>query len=503
MKIRLKTLVTVLLSCQLVLLPSIHCADAPSGLEQLEASLARDLKWVNYPPAPWVLPMEPQSADPVLDVAIVGSGMAGLAAAFGLLKEGVDNIALFDENPQGNEGPWLNFARMKVLRTHKSYMGPAMHVPSLTFHAWYNAVHGVDAWKQLKAIPTAVWMDYLVWYRQVLKLPVENDMHVLSLQPSGDLLELTLEQYGQVKSIKARKVVLATGRGGFGGFEIPEVVKKIPKQFYAHSGEKIDSSTLKDKRIAVIGCGASGFDAAAFALESGALKVDLLLRKRQVPNLNKFSEFSLPGITYGFYNLPDEMHFEFMRMAFENGIPPPKDALIRVQKAANFKVIANTPIDSLRIVKNEIMIDTWQGPKRYDYMLLGTGFSVDGSQRSELSAIFDKILLWKDVLPLTSTYPKLGRFPYLGSHFEFLEKVPGTAPYLKNIYCFNYGAAMSHGLIAADIPCISIGASRLSEGIAADFFVQDCQKYLKLIDETAEPIFNPDDFPFLKGIKGL
>jgi len=493
----LKSLGTLLITFQIALTSVLNSYESPQDLDQLEGLLIRDLKRINYPPAPWIIPLDTSSTDPVLDVAIVGSGMAGMAAAFGLLKEGIQNICLFDENPQGTEGPWLTYARMKVLRSHKSYMGPALNVPNLTFHAWYNALYGSDAWKQLKSVPTPIWMDYLKWYRKVLKLPIENDAHLLTLRPSGELLELTYEQLGQIKSLKARKVVLATGRSGFGGLEIPDIVKKIPKTFYAHTGEKIDFEVLKDKRIAVIGSGASAFDAAAFALEHAALKVDLLLRKAQVPNVNKFGEFSQPGITRGFYNLPDALHFEFLHLAFENGTPPPKDALIRVQNATNLQVIPNTTIDTLCIEDNEVAIETSQGPKRYDFLLLGTGFSVDGTQRPELSAIIDQILLWSDCLPQTSLYPKLGRFPYLGPHFEFLEKNPGSAPYLKNIYCFNYGASMSHGFITGDIPCISIGAARLAEGIAADFFVMDSQKYLKGIQDSTTPIFNPSDFPFL------
>jgi hypothetical protein len=61
---------------------------------------------------------------------------------------------------------------------------------------------------------------------------------------------------------------------------------------------------------------------------------------------------------------------------------------------------------------------------------------------------------------------KLAQFPYLGPHFEFLKKEPHSAPFLENIYCFNFGAFMSHGRISGDIDVIHSGIERLAEGIA-------------------------------------
>ena len=80
-------------------------------------------------------------------------------------------------------------------------------------------------------------------------------------------------------------------------------------------------------------------------------------------------------------------------------------------------------------------------------------------------------MLWKD--RIGNIAPKLGRFPYLGSSFEFCEKTPGDAPYLKHIHCFNYGAFLSHGRISGDIDCIDLGIKRLSQGIAAGLFLKD------------------------------
>ena len=81
----------------------------------------------------------------MLDVAIVGAGQGGLGTAFGLLRERISNIQVFDRNHQGLEGPWVTFARMITLRTPKHITGPDYGVASLTPRAWYEAKYGVAA----------------------------------------------------------------------------------------------------------------------------------------------------------------------------------------------------------------------------------------------------------------------------------------------------------------------------------------------------------------------
>jgi len=55
-------------------------AGAPEGLEALNRRVARELELLTLPAAPWV-PESSVAGEPVLDVAIIGAGMAGLAAA--------------------------------------------------------------------------------------------------------------------------------------------------------------------------------------------------------------------------------------------------------------------------------------------------------------------------------------------------------------------------------------------------------------------------------------
>ena len=67
----------------------------------------------------------------------------------------------------------------------------------------------------------------------------------------------------------------------------------------------------------------------------------------------------------------------------------------------------------------------------------------------------------------------LSNFPYLADDFTFREKQPGRAPWLRNVYCFNYGASASLGKVSGDIPGISEGAAWLARDMAATLYAED------------------------------
>ncbi len=244
---------------------------AAKGLAALEAQLQQDLEFLELPAKSWVPERTFQSA-PVRDVVVIGAGMCGLAALAKLQFTGISNVVAYDAAPAGLEGPWITFARMETLRSPKTLHGPALGLAQLTFRAWFTAQWGKEAWQALDKIPKAQWMDYLIWYRKVLNLPVHNNVRVTSIAQAGDLIALDLEG-AETERVYTRRLVLATGRSGLGGFAVPDFLQGIDRQFWAHSADDIDFTALKGKRIAVIGAGASSMDNAATALEQGAAAV--------------------------------------------------------------------------------------------------------------------------------------------------------------------------------------------------------------------------------------
>jgi|694.fasta_scaffold15405_9 cation diffusion facilitator CzcD-associated flavoprotein CzcO len=468
----------------------------PQNLEMLESQISHDLESINFPEADWI-----ENGERALDVAIIGGGMAGLAAGFSLKRLGINKLKIFDACTTGHEGPWGTYARMKTLRSTKGLTGP-VDVPSLTFRAWYEARHGYDSWQTLGKIPTEMWMDYLKWFRKVLTLPVENEAKLISIEPNGTLLKLKMAQRGQVEEYFTKKLVLATGRAGFGGVIIPSVMNGVPKEYYAHTNEMIDFEALKGKRLGIIGAGAAGFDAAATALEKGAEWVDLLIRRSSLPYINKFASITYSGFTEGYNYLKDEDKLRMISIGIEAGATPPVESLIRIAHFKNVKLRKNVYLHQIHRQDGQIQVETNRGIFNYDYLILATGYCIDGSQQPELQPLMPLIKLWGDQASVfskdVSSKPYYRNFPYLGFSFEFLEKKEGTAPFLKNIHCFNFAATLSHGLLSSDIPGIGAGAARLARGIAKDFFTHDSEKYIERLKNYSREEFQEENFDFIE-----
>lgn len=95
----------------------------------------------------------------------------------------------------------------------------------------------------------------------------------------------------------ARKVVLANGIDGSGRWDVPEIIRsQVAPHLYAHTHDPINFDTLAGKRIGILGAGASAFDNAIVALESGASEAHLFFRREQYPILIHFGGDYLPAI---------------------------------------------------------------------------------------------------------------------------------------------------------------------------------------------------------------
>lgn len=460
-------------------------------LEELNARVRQDLEYLNFPPANWSPKTPNVDGKPVSDVVIIGGGMCGLVAWFAMTRAGIRNMRIIDRAPKGREGPWKTFARMETLRSPKILLGPALGMASLTFRAWYTARYGFPAWEELFRIPRPMWMDYLDWYREVLSIPVENDTHVTRIVPREDgLLELEIDN-GNQPSIITRKLVMATGRDGLGAAEIPDFVSGMQRgKSWAHSSDEIDFDALKGKRVVVIGVGASAVDNAAEALENGAGEVRLLARRKKMPTINKLMGIGSYGVTAGFPEISPEWRWRLMDYSTRQQTPAPHNSTLRVSRHANAFFHFDCCIASMKEEGGEVVITTTNGRVfRTDFVILGTGFTVDPLARSELEPYKDKIACWEDRItpPAEEANPGLGRFPWLDDDFSFTEKEPGTAPWLKDIHCFNYGATMSLGKVSGDIPAISEGALWLARGVSARLFIRDIDHHWEALLAYEKP----------------
>lgn len=469
---------------------------APIGLAALEARLQQDLEWLDLPANPWVKPRTEQG-QPVLDVAIIGGGMAGMAVAAELRHLGVQ-ARVFDQAPQGFEGPWATTARMQTLRSPKQLTGPALGLPALTFRAWFEAQFGLQQWQQLDKIPRLQWADYLRWYRKALKLDVRNEHRVAGVQPRADgVVQLTVENNGAAQVVYARHVVLATGRDGLGGPWVPDFARQLPRELWAHSADGLQDDWFAGKRVAVIGGGASAMDSAATALEAGARQVDLLIRRAELPRINKGKGAGNPGMTHGYWRLPDAWKWRLRNYLNTQQVPPPRGSTLRVSGAANSRFLLNSPIDSVQAnTQGSVTVRSGQATLEYDFLVFATGFRTNLQLRPEFAGFAPHIRVWRDrfVAPAGEEDAELAELPDLGTRFEFLEKVPGACPGLEHIHCFSYPAALSYGAVSGDIPAISEGAKRMAQGLVSQLFSDDIELHFEAMQNHADPELLGDEW---------
>lgn len=461
-----------------------HDRPRPEPREDHEAALAalgdrvREDLAATDPRTSW---SDPEDAD--VAVAIAGGGQAGLATAFALRRAGVGSVTVIDDQPAHRVGCWDDYARMHTLRSPKHMRGIELDCPSLHVQRWFEARYGEDAWESIDLVPRLDWHDYLLWYRQVLELPVRHDTRVEGVSApaaDGGPFRLTLSDGTE---LTARRVVFALGLDGGGARTMPGFVAALPEHVRAHTADPIDFAALAGKRVAVLGGGASGFDNAACALEAGAADVQVHMRRTEVPNENPLRWMEFPGMQDHFADLDDEDRWAFG--VFNGGLPqPPTQASIwRCMEHANFELVMGSPWQSVEWVPAEgagapegsgddaegdgfVRIVTAGGREvEADYVIAATGYRVDLSARPELAEFVDDIALWSDVHDWAKG--AMAACPYLGDGFQFTPK-EGAPGYIGRLFHLSTGARASMGVAGNQLSGIHAGVRRVARRVAAD-----------------------------------
>lgn len=456
-----------------------------SALEALAAAARREWDMLAYPAAPWVDGVTAPDGTAALDCAVVGAGQFGLAVTAALRRERIERVLCLDAAPEGREGPWVTFARMQMLRTPKHLTGPDLGLPSLTFRAWWEAQHGAEGWERLFRIPRTAWMDYLVWYRRTLDLPVRNGWRLVSVEPAGaGLLALGFATQGGPRRLFARNLVLALGASGAGETALPPVMQGLPAGRALHANAGFDPAILRGERVAILGAGASAFDMAIAALEAGALGATVCARRPAMPRANPRRWMESAGYLAHYADLPDAVKWATMAHLLAIGQPPPRPTWERARALPGFALRLGFPWESCRWTGSAVAVAGGGQRLEADRVIAATGMRVAMEEVPALARIAAHAARWRDRFtpPPGAENPRLGAAPYLAADATFQERVPGEAPWLARIAWGGAGMNLSLGPVAASNSGMKFVLPRVVEGVRRRLFLdQQAADWARLV----------------------
>lgn len=463
------------------------------SLEELNEQVKRDLSYLAFGGKDWVRPVHHPEGH-VYDVVIIGGGQSGLGLTFGLLRERISNILVVDENPEGLEGPWETYARMRTLRTPKHLTSIDLGVPSLTFRSWWEAQYGEKGWADVDKIPRGDWMNYLRWYRKVLNLPVMNQVKLKLIEPAENgIHRLHVAGTGAPASVMlARKVILATGIQGGGEWHVPPMIsEKLPGLLYAHASENIAFDALRGKKIGILGGGASAFDNANFALSEGVAEAHVFVRRKELQRINPIRQMEGSGLIERFHVLPDADKYRVIAHFFKHNQPPTNDTFERAASWTGFNLHLSSPWLNVEAKEEGAVVTTPQGKFTFDFLIICTGLLTDPALRPELKLLEKNIARWGDRYKASAELasPVLDAHPYLSPGFSFLSREKEAEKLLHGLFTFNYSALISCGITASALSGMKYGIPKLVSAVADQLFQDDREEILNAFFSYGEAEF--------------
>jgi len=339
------------------------------------------------------------------DVAIVGAGPYGLAAAAHLTQVSGLDVRLFGEPmsfwqwhmPEGMllRSPW----------TGSHIADPQNHLTLDTYRLQLGNP------RLAEPIPLADFVAYGQWfYKQAGLASDYRSVIRIALAPDG--YQVVLEDG---ETILAKRVVVAAGIQPFA--RRPRVFEGLPSSLVSHASEHRSLAKFARKEVLIVGGGQSAIESAALLSEAGA-KVEVVIRRPSIHWLGRHNWLQAKGIAWLFYGsggigqagvslivqrpnlfrrlprvLQDLWGARAVRPAGAGWLRP------RVQSVtfsmSRYVEAARTEGDRLRVQLDD------RTERRADHLLLGTGYRINVAQYPFLApAVLRRI-------ELADGYPRL------------------------------------------------------------------------------------------------
>jgi FAD-dependent urate hydroxylase len=318
----------------------------------------------------------------VCDVAVIGAGPYGLAAAAHLRSLGGLDVKVFGE-PMAF---WSGMPRGMLLRSAWDASHIGFPDGDLTLDA-YQAECGGDFGKP---VPLDAFVEYGEWFQR-MAVPDVDTRRVVYTESGPGGFRLSLEDGD---TVRAERVVVAAG---IASFPIrPVAFDSFSPALVTHSSEHRGLGRFAGARVLVVGGGQSALESAALLYEAGA-EVEVIARAEQIiwlhagtgeRRLGRLKPFfyaqtdvglaglsrlgSVPAV---FRRLPRAMQTRLAYRAIR-----PAGARWLIDRLAGVTITSGRSVVEATARANRVRVILDDGSRRAaDHVVLGTGYRVDVS----------------------------------------------------------------------------------------------------------------------------
>lgn len=237
----------------------------------------------------------PPQRTPTCEVAIIGAGPYGMAAASHLLDAGVET-RIFGQVMGFWKAQMPNRMLLRSLPTASDIAGPR----DMFSLAEYAARHSVALEHPL---PREEFVRYGEWFQRQTVSAVDS-RKVSRVEPNRGRFLVVIEDGERVS---AARIVVAAGPGPFAWK--PPQFDDVPSRVASHSSEHDSFAGFSGKSVLVVGGGQSALESAALLHEAGA-DVEILVRHPRVHWLDE--------------DRPDSEYGRLHRLLYrQDGVGPP------------------------------------------------------------------------------------------------------------------------------------------------------------------------------------
>jgi cation diffusion facilitator CzcD-associated flavoprotein CzcO len=333
-----------------------------------------------------------------LDIAIIGAGPYGLSLAAHLGRTN-RSFRIFGEPMRFWSGHMPRGMRLKSEGFASNLSDPNGEF-TLEAFCWERGVDYADI-----GLPVA--LDTFIAYGTEFQrryVPALENVQVVGLTYSPTGFEVSTSN-GEV--VRARRVVVATGIGHFAS--LPRVLENMPPALVTHSSAHSDLQSFKNRKVVVLGAGASALDIAALLIEAGA-SVELIARtdalrfhdppREPRPLLERLRE-PRSGLGTGwrsrlscdlpraFHLLPESLRFR----AVARHLGPAPCWFVRDAVVGRMPMHLGATLLDAQIANNRIHVSFKQGEERKsieaDHLIAATGYKV---AMSRLPFVHDSLI---------------------------------------------------------------------------------------------------------------